>query len=383
MDFHGEGRFRRLNLEEGAEIAFDKVNLSQATFLDTDVEGFVFRDVRWFHPESLLKRWFRDSLVSYIRGKRGAPAELPTLHEGEDIRDRQHWFIKRYIRQLGAEFGKDNRSEAADAKTAGQPEEKSQSAGEQTQSGDTPKAGGETTPPVKAKIRLTIRDRALYRFRGMVLKWTGPTHSSGDGLGRAHALWDEFYNVLDVSEKDDEKLAENYRQLVLNYEKKRDYDVAEDFHFGEMHMRRKGKEASRRRWMPSRWVNGHSIYWLSSGYGTSYRRALLIFAILFLLVSAGFQYSGFQLVEPKSGAVVRTVEYEVLPKAGHQTVSFRKWLADYGQALMYTLSLITFQKGDVYRPLGDVSRLWLAVGTATLAGQAALFFLAIRRRFKR
>jgi hypothetical protein len=80
---------------------------------------------------------------------------------------------------------------------------------------------------------------------------------------------------------------------------------------------------------------------------------------------------------------VRTIEYEVLPKAGHQTVSFWQWLADYGQALMYTLSLITFQKGDVYRPLGDTSRLWLAVGTATLAGQAALFFLAIRRRFKR
>ena len=34
-----------------------------------------------------------------------------------------------------------------------------------------------------------------------------------------------------------EQLAANYRQLVLNYERMRDFDAAEDFHVGEMEMR--------------------------------------------------------------------------------------------------------------------------------------------------
>src|SRR5205085_10092728 len=108
------------------------------------------------------------------------------------------------------------------------------------------------------------------------------------------------------------------------------------------------KEASRKWWMPSRWINGHSIYWLSSSYGTSYRRALLGFAIIFLLISIAFQYSGYQIIEPKSGTVIRTIEYEVLHGPDYQTVSFRQWLADFSQSLMYTLTLITFQKGDIY-----------------------------------
>jgi uncharacterized protein YjbI with pentapeptide repeats len=383
MDFLGEARFRRLTVEAGAEIVFDKVSLSQATFLDTNVEGFIFRDVQWFQPESLKKRWFRAALVRYIRHRRGAPAKFPAFHDEEDIRDRQQWLIKRYIRQLEAEIHAENRPEAVKAEPSRQTEEKAETSEEQKNADNTKKDSDENKTLIRAKTRLTIRDRALYRFRDIALRWSDPERSSNKGLSRENALWDEFYNVIDISEKDYEKIAENYRQLVLNYEKRREYDVAENFHFGEMHMRRRRKEASRKWWMPSRWVNGHSIYWLSSSYGTNYRRALLIFAIMFLLISIAFQYSGYQIIEPKSGTVVRTIEYDVLRKPSYQTASFRQWWADYSQSLMYTLTLVTFQNGDDYKPLDGLARLWLSVGTLALAGQAALFFLAIRRRFKR
>jgi uncharacterized protein YjbI with pentapeptide repeats len=378
-DFFGEGRFRRLTLEDGAEVVFDKVNLSQATFLDTNVEDFIFRDVRWFQPESRMKRWFRDMLVRYIRNRQGAPAKLSAFHDEEDIRDRQQWLIKRYIRQLEAQIQAGNQPETAKAESSGE----SQNGEGQKNPGNANKDSNETKTLISTKPRLTHWDRALYRFRNVVLKWSDRNSSSSSGLSREKALWDEFYNVIDISEKDYEKIAENYRQLVLNYEKRREYDVAENFHFGEMHMRRRRKGASRKWWMPSRWVNGHSIYGLSSSYGTSYRRALLIFALIFLLLSIAFQYSGYQIIEPKSGTVVRTIEYEVLHKSNYQSVPFRQWWADFSQSLMFTLTLITFQKGDFYRPLDGLSRLWLSVGTLALAGQAALLFLAIRRRFKR
>jgi uncharacterized protein YjbI with pentapeptide repeats len=384
MDFLGEARFRRLTLEAGAEIVFDKVNLGQATFLDTNVEGFIFRDVGWFQPESRKKRWFREALVRYIRHRQRAPAEFPAFHDEEDIRDRQQWLIKRYIQQLETKIQARSRPEAVKVEPSKQLEEKSQSSEEQAASDNANRNSDESKTPIRTKTeRLTIRDRALYKFRGVALEWSAPSNSSSSGGNREAALWDEFYNVIDISEKSYEKIAENYRQLVLNYEKRREYDVAENFHFGEMHMRRKRKEASRKWWMPARWINGHSIYGLSSSYGTSYRRALLIFAIIFIVISIAFQYSGYQIIDPKSDAVVRTIEYEVLHKQDYQTVSFRRWLTDFGQSLMYTLSLITFQKGDLYRPLGELSRLWLSLGTLVLAGQAALFFLAIRRRFKR
>jgi len=380
FDFFGEGRFRRLTLEEGAEIIFDKVNLGQATFLDTDVEGFIFRNVRWFHPESRFKRWVRDALVGHIRKKKGADAKFPSMYEGEDIRDRQYVFIRQYFRWLEAQIEASGKNPADEAKQSAEPEEK-QKGTEDT--GQPNEITEENTQAKKPEIRVTIHDRIHHRFKKSLLKWTDPNSTKNYGFGRRHALWDESYEVIDESEKDYEKIAENYRQLVLNYEKKHDYDTAENFHFGEMHMRRKAKEATRRWWIPTRWVNGHSIYWLSSAYGTSYRRALLILIAIFFLIATAFLYSGFQIIDPNPGTAVRTIEYGVLNKPGYQKVSFYQWLKDYGHAALYTLTTVTFQKGDYYRPLDGVSKLWLSLGTLAFAGQAALFFLAVRRRFKR
>jgi hypothetical protein len=383
FDFFGIAEFRRLIVEEGAEIIFDRVNLSQATFLDTNVEGFIFRDVRWFHPESRFKRWFRDALVGYIRKQRGADAKYPSRYEGEDIRDRQYVLIRQYFRKLEDEISPGQKSPAAQVKGGAEPEEK-QEKDEGKESAIQPIEGTRENKAAKQpEIRVTFRDRIHYRLRKFLLKWTDPNIVTKYGFGRRQALWDEFYVVIDESEKTDEKIAENYRQLVLNYEKNRDYDSAENFHFGEMHMRRRSKESTRKRWNLARWINGHSIYWFSSAYGTSYRRALLNLILVFLLISAAFLYSGFQITDPSSGAVVRTVEYGVLHRPGYQTVSFGQWLKDYGQAALYALTTVTFQKGDYYRPLDATSRLWLTLGTLAFAGQAALFFLAIRRRFKR
>ena len=71
-------------------------------------------------------------------------------------------------------------------------------------------------------------------------------------------------NILNCSSvdliKEADEIAENYRQLVLNYEHKRDYDTAEDFHVGEMEMRRK-KKGVKEKWPWLGWlVDGMSVY---------------------------------------------------------------------------------------------------------------------------
>ena len=43
-------------MRKEAEITFDRVNLSNARFINTDLEKIIFRDVDWKHPDSKWKK---------------------------------------------------------------------------------------------------------------------------------------------------------------------------------------------------------------------------------------------------------------------------------------------------------------------------------------
>lgn len=86
-------------------------------------------------------------------------------------------------------------------------------------------------------------------------------------------LFDELQLSSPNKKQDFEKVAENYRQLVLNYERKRDFDSAEDFHLGEMEMRRRkiaGSTSAGWKRKIRENVNVYALYKLLSCYGTSY-----------------------------------------------------------------------------------------------------------------
>ncbi|MGH9967962.1 MAG: pentapeptide repeat-containing protein [Pyrinomonadaceae bacterium] len=143
---------------------------------------------------------------------------------------------------------------------------------------------------------LTFRDVGWSRPTTRIQRWV-----------RQEGLWDEFAPISQYADRDYEKIAENYRQLVLNYEKKRDYDVAESFHIGEMEMRRKkkGDDYVFWRWRNFRWVgewlNSYNVYRLASNYGTSYWQALLILFMLILTLSLAFLSAGFQPSKESAG----------------------------------------------------------------------------------
>src|ERR1051325_7239791 len=126
----------------------------------------------------------------------------------------------------------------------------------------------------------TFLDTDLERFSLRDVNW----HRTPSRLGRLmprQSLSDEFNfpKEVNMTEADYEKVAENYRQLVLNYERKRDYDTAEDFHIGEMEMRRKKRGAhiqNKGLRKLREWTNSYGFYRALSNYGTSYVQAFLV-----------------------------------------------------------------------------------------------------------
>ena len=180
-----------------------------------------------------------------------------------------------------------------------------------------------------------------------------------------------------------DQLAANYRQLVLNYERTRDFDTAEDFHFGEMEMR--NIIAGRRlRYASLRWlwrhVGPYKLYRVFSGYGASWARALCWLLVWSLLVfPSAFMVAGFQRVDPVGGKSVRVIQYRLAPDPRN----IRQWLLDYGQAISLSLSAATFQRVRLYEPAGPWSYFLMISGSVIFTSQAALLLLALRRQFKR
>jgi hypothetical protein len=225
----------------------------------------------------------------------------------------------------------------------------------------------------------------LEKFVFYNVDWYEPK----SGFRRNVALWDEFRKDWDKSEKSKEKaipkssyeqIAENYRQLVLNYDRKRDYAMAEQFHIGEMEVLRK-KAGAEAKWPLIGWLrrglNGYAIYRFSSHYGTSYWHASLMLLVLLGCFSWIFLFTGFQAVS-EANVKPGVIEYDW----GGST-PFPQWIADYGRSILLTLSIMTFQRERSYKSEGDLSEFWFVIATLVLTAQVALVLLAIRRRFKR
>jgi uncharacterized protein YjbI with pentapeptide repeats len=201
---------------------------------------------------------------------------------------------------------------------------------------------------------------------------------------RRHALWDEFRPVDSrESGRNYSGIAQNYRELVLNCERKRDFESAEDFHIGEMEIRRRLAEAEGTtavgRWLSKRF-NAYALYWRFSRYGTSYMVALVWLLVWVLLVfPLIFLFSGFDMLSPDTGKLVERISYQMQPD--HTQVLH--WLSDWFKAASFSLSVSTFQRSRLYEATGRLAMISLPIESVIVAGQSALLLFAIRRRFKR
>ena len=178
-------------------------------------------------------------------------------------------------------------------------------------------------------------------------------------------FWRRSMVYAPVSERYIRRELENlYRQIRQSYEDHRNYPEAGDFYYGEMDQKRKRHWA--RRYLPSL----ITLYWICSGYGQRPVQA----GILFLLLLAGF--TGVLL----SLGLINMVDsspYSVGP-------SFWEGSGKFFRAMWaYTFRAAILGDPLYLKPQCEFGEFVTTLARIIIPIQAALFVLAVTRRFKR
>jgi len=148
-----------------------------------------------------------------------------------------------------------------------------------------------------------------------------------------------------------------YRDLKQNYEDRRDYERAGDFHYGEKETRRQNPDTARglRFFL--------TLYWLFSGYGELYLRPLFWAGVLFVGSTIGYMWWGLR------------------PKEGGSTLAWTNgW--DWFQGTYYSFRVMMFLKPEDWVPVGytHIINTFQTLLSPLFLG---LFALALRQRLKR
>jgi uncharacterized protein YjbI with pentapeptide repeats len=182
-------------------------------------------------------------------------------------------------------------------------------------------------------------------------------------------------------------VAKLYRQLISNFERNRDYDLAEDCYVGAMEMQRLEPHGS----LSTRSIL--LIYKGLSNYGSSVPRAFLC-VLLFVLILFPWLYSltGIRLVPAQPGTTAGDrpgatgIQIALLDNLKPKEYRFRAindCARTFASATWLSLEVATFQKNTTIEPATMAGRHIATIETIVAPGQLALFFLALRRRFRR
>ncbi len=219
-------------------------------------------------------------------------------------------------------------------------------------------------------------------FENVTFRAVGNSFGSREIL--ADEVWSEFATDTKkrVHDRDYFRTVEIlYRKLKLNFEAKRDYERAGNFHYGEMEMRRKQLNPF------YRYVSLISLYKILTGYGQRWFNGVTSFAVLILL----FSWINWFGIEPKVPIVDSSQEASTAEQpSGLPTSLCRQELSrcsgvDWKDAVLFTFQTMTLQRSEDFRPKPD---LWLGrtlIALQFLIGPAliALTILAVRREFRR
>lgn len=157
-----------------------------------------------------------------------------------------------------------------------------------------------------------------------------------------------------------------YLRLVNNFERTRQYDLAEDCFIGAMEMKRLDPNQPR----GARYVA--ELYRFASEYGSNYTRAVVV--LFGLLGFFGILYSlpGFGLTPTSDMAFLEGPYLE----SGY---SWQRLL----DGILYAFEVITFTREPTFTVTNYLGKAVRIAETILIPGQLALFFLALRRRFRR
>ncbi|MBI3894724.1 MAG: pentapeptide repeat-containing protein [Acidobacteria bacterium] len=178
-------------------------------------------------------------------------------------------------------------------------------------------------------------------------------------------------------------IAETYQQLKKNYDDRRDYWTAGDFHYGEMEMKR--LSSGYRNWV-LRWLHRKlglaAWYKYASEYGESYVRPAVWLGIVLLVFSLLYPVAG---LDPNGRNPASEISYRNFSEflSSHPKGAWWGTAAFFGHSLMTAVSVMAFQREFEYAPAypwGWLLRLLQLLLSSTLI---ALFLLAVRRQFRR
>jgi len=191
-------------------------------------------------------------------------------------------------------------------------------------------------------------------------------------------------------------IAELYQQLKKNYDDRRDYWTAGDFHYGEMEMKRL---SSRRKNPILRWLHSHlglaAWYKYASEYGESHvRPAVLLLLFLLVLFPATYPLIGLRptnrVLISAAGQTLQSHQPAILSYtayirsggqyAGAHSKTICQLLVD-GEITSVDTALL--RRNLAYEPVGGWGWLAMRLEFALAATLFALFLLAVRRQFRR
>lgn len=226
----------------------------------------------------------------------------------------------------------------------------------------------ETQSPLRKKFRAHSR-RMLYD-EGIIRGWAiepRPISLTNTSLADNIIGRRTTFNLSEL-----EVLRSAYQRLCQNYEENQSRVEAEDFHYGEMEMRRlKLKPINRF------FLSWEFLYWLVSGYGGRWVNSLICLMVALLMFPSILLFTGVSIVQD---AGLRSINYDLAP-----TIPSLPALArDYWQVAQYNWLSVFFTKDvSAFYSATVESRLVQTFEILLLPIFTTLFILALRRRFKR
>ncbi len=185
--------------------------------------------------------------------------------------------------------------------------------------------------------------------------------------------------------RDFRAVAQIYQQLKKNYDSRLDYWTANEFHFGEMEMKRLDVPRTGGFLRPRQRLHAKlspvALYRLASDYGNSFWKPVswlvataLIFTLLLPVPSVGL----------KRQMSAKTETYStVWDKSDRWVPNFEREGKIVAKAAIAAVDTFTFQRNAEYLPGYPWGRVLAILATLATSTLFALFLLAVRRQFKR
>lgn len=186
-----------------------------------------------------------------------------------------------------------------------------------------------------------------------------------------------------------------YHQLQKNYDTRLDYRKANDFHYGEMEMRRLASPTGGRLlWLRHWWHRKFSLlalYRYASDYGNSYGWPGFWLIVTLLLATLLFPIPGLESKQPKPG---NSTSNTIVTYSGvwnmQDTWTNNLWTegkflksGTFIKSGITALDMATFQRNPEYTPVYPQGHILGIIETLLTSSLFALFLLAIRRQFRR